>query len=102
VLTGGRVWLQDVSDSLRGTEEPRLFHGFDISDAQFPAVQDQGFKFTVHDALQPFPPGEHGRYDLVHVRLLIAALKEDEYARAAANLLSLLSRSESSWPHRTD
>lgn len=93
-LTGCSVWLRDVSETLQHScpaKEPRLFHGFDISDAQFPAAWDDGFKFTVHDVLQPFPPAEHGRYDLVHVRLLIAALKEEQYARAASNLLALLS-----------
>lgn len=91
-----RVWLQDVSETLRDkhpVQERRLFHGFDISDAQFPSAHDDEFMFTVHDVLQPFPLSEHGRYDLVHVRLLMAALKEEDYGQVASNLHSLLSKS---------
>ncbi|OAA62716.1 hypothetical protein SPI_04256 [Niveomyces insectorum RCEF 264] len=42
------------------------------------------------DALQPFAPALHGQYDLVHVRLLVLALRAGDWAPLAANLLTLL------------
>lgn len=75
------------------TSGPRRFSGFDISDAQFPTTHDGHFKYQVQDILQPFSPAEHGKYDLVHARLLVTALKEEDYGRAISNLLPLLSKS---------
>lgn len=46
----------------------------------------------MQDILKPFPAEHLGRYDLVHVRLVIAALKEGDYSIAVENLQSLLSK----------
>jgi hypothetical protein len=88
--------MRDVADLLKEeypSDKPRYFHGFDISDAQFPA--DRGsFEYSVQDCLKPFPAEHHNRYDLVHVRLLVSGLKEVDYKKVVANLVPLLSKYE--------
>lgn len=70
----------------------RYYHGFDISPAQFPT--DSGsIHFSVHDITKPFPPEHLNRYDLVHVRLLVAAIDESDYQAAILNVQSILSKS---------
>jgi hypothetical protein len=68
-----------------------VYHGFDISDAQFPA--DINASFSLQDCLKPFPVEHHGRCDLVHVRLLVAAIKSVDFKLIVANLKPLLSKS---------
>jgi hypothetical protein len=48
-------------------------------------------QFSVHDLLEPFPVEYHGKYDLVHLRFLLAALKEDDVKIAVKNIVALLS-----------
>lgn len=45
-----------------------------------------------HNVLRPFPDEHLGKYDFVHVRLLIAALKEDDIPIALENVVELLGR----------
>ena len=88
-----RVWLFAVKeelDSIPSSSGPRYFHAFDISASQFPG--SASLPFSIQNIVDPFPPEHHCRYDLVHVRLLIAALGADQYARAVANLSQLLSK----------
>ncbi|OGM48428.1 hypothetical protein ABOM_003398 [Aspergillus bombycis] len=90
IATGTGIWLRDLSRSL--SEVPgvqRYYHGFDISSAQFPPADDS-IKFSVHDITVPFPEEHWNRYDLVHVRLLVAALAEPDYRAAVANIYQLL------------
>jgi hypothetical protein len=94
------VWLLELAKSQKSsidisTPSHRGFHGYDISDMQFPRDSDlpeglTDFKFTRHDCLQPFPKEVHGKYDIVHVRLLVQALKESEYSIVVRNLYELL------------
>ncbi|KAK2931152.1 hypothetical protein FoTM2_008662 [Fusarium oxysporum f. sp. vasinfectum] len=75
VGTGTGVWLRDFAPEVH--QDARL-DGFDIDDSKF------------------FPPGELpsnnlvGKYDLVHVRLLMVALKAGDWVPVAKNLQSLL------------
>lgn len=94
--TGTGIWLVDAAQTLHN-HHPRhtlSLHGFDISPAQFPfsslKAQRHEIQLTVQDILQPFPQEHRGRYDLVHVRLLVGALKEVDYPRAVRNLYDLL------------
>ncbi|KAI9372263.1 hypothetical protein BJX61DRAFT_534113 [Aspergillus egyptiacus] len=91
IATGTGVWLREARKALgeSSTRPERYYHGFDISSAQFPAESD-GINYSVQDVFKPFPAEQHGRYDLVHVRLLVLALKESEYQAAVKNILSLL------------
>ena len=45
----------------------------------------------VHEALIPYPPEHHKRYDLVRIHLLTAGLKQNEYAMVLTNARDLLS-----------
>jgi hypothetical protein len=49
--------------------------------------------FSVQDILKPYPEEHQGKYDLVYVRLVCLALKEDQLETAVTNMLSLLSSS---------
>ncbi|KAL4871675.1 hypothetical protein BDV12DRAFT_183536 [Aspergillus spectabilis] len=91
VGTGTGIWLKDVSRILDNPQSQRYYHGFDISAAQFPAEQAAGnIYFSVQDITVPFPKDHWNRYDLVHVRLLVAALEEIEYKSAISNLSAIL------------
>ncbi|CAG7935500.1 unnamed protein product [Penicillium nalgiovense] len=92
--TGTGVWLEDVAKVL--PNKSVYLHGFDISSDQFPRghrIQRPGQKsipLSAHDALHPFPAEHRGRYDLVHIRLLTAGLKQADYTRVLANARALL------------
>ncbi|KAF5541764.1 Pyoverdine biosynthesis [Fusarium mexicanum] len=93
--TGSGTWLLDLDGRLRahGGSELPAFRGFDTSDLQFPilsADQEPRFKFIVHDPRKPFSQEHIGKYDLVHLRLLMWALPAEEIDTIVANLYSLL------------
>ncbi|EAW24575.1 uncharacterized protein NFIA_041530 [Aspergillus fischeri NRRL 181] len=46
--------------------------------------------YTVHDILEPFPNKFHNPYDVVHVRLMVLAVKKDDIRVAAMNVAALL------------
>lgn len=69
----------------------RRFDGFDISTAQFP--KDGKCNHVVHDILKSFPPQYHGLFDLVHVRLLLFALKREQFEPAVKNLFKIMGES---------
>ncbi|KAJ6093075.1 hypothetical protein N7486_008364 [Penicillium sp. IBT 16267x] len=84
------IWLKDVSEVLDPeSQNPVYYHGFDISSQQFPKEQEN-IQFSVHDITKPFPEEHLGRYDLVHVRLLVAAIDESDYKSAIANIDAIL------------
>lgn len=95
--TNDRIWLADLAKRLPNASSVYL-HGFDVSDAQFPpetptiSPTGQTIPLSVHDALKPFPPEHNGRYDLVHIRLLTAGLKQDDYTIVLNNARNLLSK----------
>ncbi|KAL4906291.1 hypothetical protein BDW74DRAFT_177307 [Aspergillus multicolor] len=89
-----RIWLLQARDALNakfpGSQEHRTFHGFDISAEQFPRSPPENVSFSLHDVLKPFPAEHHGKYDLVYVRLLVAAIPQGEYEVAVRNLVEIL------------
>lgn len=86
------IWLKDVSKVLEKTNTNSYYHGFDISADQFPE-NPGNFKFSVQDITLPFAKEHWNRYDVVHVRLLVAALEETDYRTAISNLSAILSMS---------
>ncbi|KAL3465043.1 S-adenosyl-L-methionine-dependent methyltransferase [Aspergillus heterothallicus] len=91
VGTGTGIWLKAVSQVLDNKPDSGVYyHGFDISDEQFPTAPAPNLHFSTHDITLPFPDEHRNRYDLVHVRLLVAALDETDYAKAVANLSAIL------------
>ncbi|KAJ5224393.1 uncharacterized protein N7469_007896 [Penicillium citrinum] len=90
IATGTGIWLKDTSEMLDKVDGHRCYyHGFDISAAQFPEDSDT-IAFSLHDITEPFPEEHWNRYDLVHVRLLVAALEESEYSAAVCNIQQIL------------
>ncbi|KAJ5672227.1 hypothetical protein N7507_001354 [Penicillium longicatenatum] len=84
------IWLKDVAEVLDpDSQKPVYYHGFDISSQQFPKEQES-IQFSIHDITKPFPEEHLGRYDLVHVRLLVAAIDESDYKLAIANINAIL------------
>lgn len=73
------------------TNLPRYYHGFDISDAQFPP-HPNSIKYSVQDAMKAFEPQHQNRYDLVQVRLIVGAIQESAFDAFVANLITLLSK----------
>ncbi|KAI0384041.1 S-adenosyl-L-methionine-dependent methyltransferase [Hypomontagnella monticulosa] len=69
-----------------------VLDGFDISPAFFPPPEDLPSNVTlaVLDLKQPFPEEMHGKYDVVHLRLLVAAMLPEEWEPAVRNVLTLL------------
>ncbi|KAM0231674.1 hypothetical protein ACHAP5_010966 [Fusarium lateritium] len=95
VGTGSGAWLLDLDRRLRanGVSYSITFHGFDISSVQLPNFdgdQQSRFMFSVHDVRKPFPREHLGQYDLVHLRLLMWALRTDEIKMVTTNLYSIL------------
>ncbi|OOF90556.1 hypothetical protein ASPCADRAFT_400772 [Aspergillus carbonarius ITEM 5010] len=84
-----RIWLEDVSQLLETPHIQRYYHGFDISSEQFPN-NPETIHLSVHDLTAPFPCEHWNRYDLVHVRLVVAGLEESEYRVAITNLYKIL------------
>lgn len=88
------IWLKDVARELEASAKvQRYYHGFDISPAQFPSDSSGPIRFSVHDITKPFPAEHLSRYDLVHVRLLVAAIDESDYQAAITNVKAILSKS---------
>lgn len=69
-----------------------VLEGFDISSELFPPQEtlSSNISLGVLDMKQPFPPEMHGKYDLVHVRMLVTAMLPDEWDPTVRNLATLL------------
>lgn len=87
--TGTGIWLRDLAPEL--PSDARL-DGYDVDQSKFIPSKDlpPNIKLSFGDILEPFPPEFLGKYDLVHARLLMFALKADQWLPAAANLRTLL------------
>ncbi|KAF3480352.1 uncharacterized protein GIQ15_05699 [Arthroderma uncinatum] len=94
VGTGSGIWLDDIATVLGSDIESfsmkREYAGFDISAVHFPANLRPDTQYIVHDILEPFPSEFHNLYDVVHIRLMVLALKKDDIQTAAANVAALL------------
>jgi hypothetical protein len=85
------IWLLDADKLFRSPS--MTYQGFDISGLQFPAEIPQGLgqiTFSEQDIVKPFPTEHVGKYDVVHVRLLVQALKEEDVETAVWNVAALL------------
>ncbi|KAJ5162627.1 uncharacterized protein N7500_004457 [Penicillium coprophilum] len=89
IATGTGIWLQDVRNAFDNARPFPLLQGFDVSSAQFPSDLDK-LSFSVQNVLNPFPPDELNRYDLVHVRFLQPGLEESDYQLAVTNMVSII------------
>ncbi|KAE8151184.1 hypothetical protein BDV25DRAFT_153041 [Aspergillus avenaceus] len=93
IATGTGIWLFTLPAALPTTNTLYL-HGFDISSAQFPNQTDlkstHEFHLSIQDIRTRFPPEHRNRYDIIHLRLLAGALKQEDYPRAMQNIYELL------------
>jgi SAM-dependent methyltransferase len=89
VGTGTGAWLLDLATRLPPTSQ---LTGFDIDTEKYPARQELPDNVSLEpgNVLEPFPETHCGAYDVVHVRLLMYALKKDQWETAARNLKTLL------------
>lgn len=89
VGTGTGVWLHDLA---RESPPTWIYHGFDISDEQFPVNggERDHTKYARLNITEPIPDGLKGQFDVVHLRLLVCGLTGYEWALAARNALQLL------------
>lgn len=67
-----------------------VLDGYDISSALFPQSVISGMTMNILDVKEPVPEKLWGKYDLVHVRLLAAGMRPDEWAPAVMNVAKLL------------
>lgn len=67
--------------------------GYDISAKQFPPKEwwPPNLRYSTHDALCPVPDEMIGKYDVVHVGLLVMIVKNEDPVPLLLNLLSMLS-----------
>ncbi|KAL4972946.1 S-adenosyl-L-methionine-dependent methyltransferase [Aspergillus desertorum] len=98
IATGNGDWLFELrkarkapeSESDSGTTQSK-YHGFDISSSLFPKLESAAdIDFSVHDFYKPFPKEHIGKYDLVHARHLVLAVKKSNLQTAVNNISSLL------------
>ncbi|KAI7204406.1 hypothetical protein KC343_g7715, partial [Hortaea werneckii] len=90
VATGTGIWLRSLASSSQSSPGWK-YTGFDLSPEQFPRDPERkGVDFRVLDILKPPPEEEKGKYDVVHVRLLVCGLKGTDWRHAGTNMLALL------------
>ncbi len=84
-----RIWLLDLA---RKYPSARL-DGYDISNAQFPPTTwiPANTTLTCLDILKPVPEFLRGKYDIVHVGLVVLVVEKDDPFPILDNLLALLS-----------
>ena len=84
-----RIWLLDLA---REFPSARL-DGYDISNAQFPPTAWIPANTTLAclDILKPIPEILQGKYDVVHVGLVVLVVEKDDPLPLLDNILALLS-----------
>ncbi|THH11695.1 hypothetical protein EW146_g7950 [Bondarzewia mesenterica] len=80
--TGGGDWLLDLASQINSSS---ILHGFDIHDKLFPSSAPSNVSFSVN-SVTTLPQGWANRFDLVHQRLLKAALRGAEWPIVVAEL----------------
>jgi SAM-dependent methyltransferase len=87
--TGTGAWLLELATRLPLTSQ---LDGFDIDTEKYPTRQElpDNVSLEFGNALEPFPEKHCGSYDFVHVRLMMYALKKDQWEAVARNLKTLL------------
>ncbi|XDG00731.1 hypothetical protein ABKA04_000346 [Annulohypoxylon sp. FPYF3050] len=86
--TGTGHFLQCVQES--GAFPNATLDGYDISAIMYPQSLPENITLKVWDMKQPVPEELHGVYDLVHARMLVAAILPSEWTAIVANLTKLL------------
>ncbi|QDS77200.1 hypothetical protein FKW77_002597 [Venturia effusa] len=91
IATGTGVFLRDLSEKVNDASID--LQGFDISADQYPPPEKLPSNVTLKlaNAKTGFPPEYHGKFDIVNIRLLTAALEnEQDWRNVGLNTLALL------------
>lgn len=67
-----------------------VLDGYDISSAMFPSATPDKTSLKELDMKKPVPKELHAKYDLVHARMLVAAMLPGEWTAVVANVAQLL------------
>jgi ubiquinone/menaquinone biosynthesis C-methylase UbiE len=90
VACGTGVWMMDYASRLPSNHRMKLV-GFDISSSQFPRTQCADIKFVEHDMTKTFPAEYNNTFELVNIRLVVAAVPVADLERTVLNILNILS-----------
>lgn len=94
-----RVWLRELAEEFsNGGYNLLETVGFDISPDQFFKNAVEEDKFVLWDMTKSFPKEYHGTFDVVHIRLVVLALKAEQIKGVVENLVELLSKNSRSHP----
>ncbi|MCJ1270762.1 hypothetical protein MMC22_010659 [Lobaria immixta] len=88
VGTGTGIWVIDVNRQLSTAS----IDGFDISADQFPPKEwlPSNVSLGTFDALLPIPDELIEKYDIIHVRIFVAVVKNEDPTPILKNLISML------------
>lgn len=91
VVDSGSIWLIDISRQLHSAR----LDGSDISAGQFPPQEwlPSNLSLTVFDVHGDVPVALQGKYDLVHVRLFLTVVKDNDPRPILNKMYRLLSQS---------
>ncbi|GAQ41452.1 hypothetical protein AKAW_05593 [Aspergillus niger] len=89
VGTGNGIWLFDLAPSMPPTVQ---LHGFDISEEQYPPkhMWPENVSLALLDAFRDVPPTLVGQYDVVHVRMWAANIRDGKTGPLISHLQQLL------------
>ncbi|TEY80584.1 hypothetical protein BOTCAL_0037g00400 [Botryotinia calthae] len=91
IATGTGVWLRELAEEFsNGGYNLLETVGFDISPDQFFKNAAPEDKFVLWDMTKSFPKEYHGTFDVVHIRLVVLALKAEQIKGVTENLVELL------------
>ena len=79
--------MEELATSLFPTAR---FDGFDISSEQFKSSLPSNVELHVVDAKNPFPTAFHSQFDVVHIRLLVTAMDQEDWQLVTRNIMQLL------------
>ncbi|KAI0028697.1 hypothetical protein K488DRAFT_89493 [Vararia minispora EC-137] len=112
LAAGSCVWILDIAShplvrprvrrpsSTDTDEEGIRLYACDLTAAKFPpqALFDKaGVQAFEHDVTKPFPEELYGKFDLIHMGLVVLALRPAEWAAALANVHTLLKPGGTFW-----
>ena len=85
-----RIWLIEAARTLPASAQ---LDGYDISSAQYPPEGwlPKNVDLKVLDMLDPVPEELVGKYDVVHVGLIVMVVRNENPTPVLNNLMTLLS-----------
>lgn len=88
LATGNGIWLIEEA----ALHPSNLYYGFDINTAAFPPKETLPANLTLQhlDATAPVPPEHIGVFDVVHIRLLVPAVRANDPRPILRNALAML------------